>query len=205
LAVAGFGFGAKIPHLWPDGLVVFAIHLAWSALLGAAMLAVLANRPLTIFGYTLGGVVTILGVILLIGIGGAGAAFGGKIALPTPIPSATLTPTLTKPPTLTPVPPTQTLTATLPPSSTPTRTTTPSPTPTPRLAIIAAAGSNGVLLRAEPGGAVLGSYLNGTPVEILPETQEINGITWIHVQTPDKRQGWVQVTLLATATPPPPG
>ena len=35
LALAGFGLGSQVPHLWPDGLVVFALHLAWSALLGA--------------------------------------------------------------------------------------------------------------------------------------------------------------------------
>jgi hypothetical protein len=204
LVVAGFGFGAKIPYLWPDGLVVFCIHLAWSALLGAAMLAVLGYRPLTIFGYTLSGVMTILGIILLIGIGGTWAAFGGKMALPTPIPSATPTLTPTIPPTSTPVPPTPTFTATVPPTLTPTLTETPTTTPTPRLAVIAATGSEGVVLRSEPGGAVLASYLNGTQVQLLPEVEVIAGITWIHVQTPDKRSGWILESLLVTPTSPPP-
>ena len=31
-----------------------------------------------------------------------------------------------------------------------------------------------------------------------------DSITWIHVQTPDQRQGWIQATLLATPTSPPP-
>ena len=76
LVIAGFGFSSGIPHLWPDGLVVFAIHLSWGALLGALTFAILGFRPLTLFGYTLGGVVTLLGVILLIGLSGAGAVVG---------------------------------------------------------------------------------------------------------------------------------
>ncbi len=55
LVTAGFGLGARIPHLWPDGLVVFTLHLAWSILLGAITLVILGFRPLTLFGYTLGG------------------------------------------------------------------------------------------------------------------------------------------------------
>ncbi|HWQ84774.1 MAG TPA: DUF389 domain-containing protein, partial [Anaerolineales bacterium] len=46
LVAAGIGFGSGVPHLWPDGLVVFAVHLAWATLLGAITLGILGFRPL---------------------------------------------------------------------------------------------------------------------------------------------------------------
>jgi hypothetical protein len=203
LAVAGFGLISGAPHLWPDGLVVFTVHLAWGALLGAVTLAVLGFRPLTLFGYTLGGAVTLLGIILLIGISGAGAAFGGQVALPTSSPTATLTitPTLTRTPT--PIPPTTTPTptSTITPTTTPTLTLTPSPTP--MYALVAASGDNGAVLRAEPGGKVLRSYFNGTLMQVLPEIVQENGISWVHVLAPDGLEGWMVQGLLATATPAP--
>ena len=48
LAIAGLGLGSGVPHLWPDGLVIYAINLAWGALLGAVTLAILGFRPLTL-------------------------------------------------------------------------------------------------------------------------------------------------------------
>ena len=87
LALAGFGLGSQVPHLWPDGLVVFALHLAWSALLGALALALMGLRPLTLFGYTMSGTVALLGIILLIGISGASAVVGTGMGLPTPTPT----------------------------------------------------------------------------------------------------------------------
>ena len=130
LAAAGFGLTTQAPHLWPDGLVVFIVHLAWAALLGALTLAILGFRPLTLFGYTLSGALALVGVILLIEIGSMGAVVSTGVALPTPLPTptATLTPTPTVTPTLTPtltpVPPTET------PTLTPTNTETPVPTDT---------------------------------------------------------------------------
>src|SRR3972149_306503 len=41
LAAAGFGLTTQAPHLWPDGLVVFIVHLAWAAMLGALTLVIL--------------------------------------------------------------------------------------------------------------------------------------------------------------------
>jgi hypothetical protein len=111
IAAAGFGVTSGIPDLWPDGLVVYTVYLAWGSLLGALTLAILGFRPLTLFGYTLGGVILILGVLLIIGIGGTGVVIGAQIGLPTPTPTITLTPappTATFTPTLTPVPPTAT-------------------------------------------------------------------------------------------------
>jgi hypothetical protein len=209
LAVAGLGLAAGSPHLWPDGLVIFAVHLAWSALIGAIVLAMLGFRPLTLFGYTLGGVITLLGVILLIGISGAGAAFGGKIALPTSIPTVTRTLTPTIAPSPTPIPPTATLTPTPTLEPTYTKTSTPIPSPTPIFALVAATGSDGVFLRADPGGTILKSYVNGTLVQLLPEIKTQNGAIWVHVIAPDGQEGWVMQSLLAsistTPTPTPGG
>ena len=75
LAVAGFGIKSGFPHLWPDGLVVFVIHLALAAIIGTITLVFLGFRPLTLFGYTLGGVAALGIIVLLIGLSGAGAAY----------------------------------------------------------------------------------------------------------------------------------
>jgi MFS family permease len=203
VTVAGFGLTSGEPHLLPDGLVIFAVHLAWSALFGALTLAILGFRPLTLFGYTLGGAVTLLGVLLLIGLSGAGAVLGGQIGLPTGTPTSTptITPTLTS--TLTPVPPTATLTATRTPTLTPTLTRTVTPTPTPVYAVVRTSDQRGAVLRAQPGGQVLRSYFDGTLMQLLPDTQTVDGITWAHVIAPDGTEGWIVETLLTIATPAP--
>jgi MFS family permease len=209
LAVAGFGLSSGIPHVWPDGLVVFALHLSWAALLGALVLALFGFRPLTVFGYTFGAAVTLTGVILIIGIGGAGAVFGAQMALPTPTP--TLTPTATLTPTITPTPkpPTATPTLTATPTITPTPITptpTLAPSPTPVYAYVEARSGEGAVLRAEPGysGRVVQIYLNGTLIQVLPETQEADGGLWAHVIViSDGKEGWMLQSLLLVATPAP--
>jgi uncharacterized membrane protein len=203
LVIAGFGITSGVPHLFPDGLVIFAINLAWGALLGAVTLAVMGFRPLTLFGYTLGAAVTLLGVILLIGLGGASAVLGAQVALPTstPTPTFTVTPTATL--TLTPVPPTSTLTPTVTPSPTKPPTITPSPTPTPILALVQARLGGGALIRSEPNGKIIGSLINDTLMKILPESVESNGTVWVHVIAPDGTEGWMDQRVLVTATPAP--
>lgn len=213
LAAAGIGLSSGAAHLWPDGLAVFAMHLSWAALLGALTMAILGFRPLTLFGYTLGGVVTLIGVILLIGLTGVGAVFGGQIALPTPVPSATLTPT--QPPTvtptattsLTPVPPSSTPFPTETPSPTHTLTNTPSPSPTPVYALIAAPEEyGGANLRTEPGfnGEYITSILNGNLVQILSDKPvEQDNVTWLHIRLPDGVEGWMLESALLIATPAP--
>ena len=205
LAAAGYGLGSNIPHLWPDGLVVFAVHLSWSALLGALTLAIMGIRPLTLFGYTLGGVVILISVLLLIGISGAGAVVGAQIGLPTQTPTSTptITPTYTITPS--PVPPTATYTPTftLTPTLTPTLTFT--PTPTPILATVRTDLAEGVRFRAEPDGETIGFLANNTLITLLPETEEKNGIVWVRIISPEGTQGWIVQTLVirVTATPIP--
>jgi hypothetical protein len=203
LTIAGFGLVSGIPHLWPDGLVVFALYLAGGVLIGALALAFSGFRPLTLFGYTLGAAISLGGLVLLVGLGGVGAAFSGQIALPTLSPTVTLTQTSTPTQTLTPVPPTATSTVTpsLTPTVTPTRTPTPSPTPV--YALVSGENNSGAVLRAEPGGKVLRSYFNGTLMQVLPETVVKDGIVWVRVSAPDGLEGWMVQALLRTATPAP--
>ena len=211
VAVAGFGLSSGVAHLFPDGLVLAVVHLAWMALLGALALAVLGFRPMTLFGYTLGGAVTLVGVILLIGFSAFSAVFGvfgTPFALPTPVPSATLTvtpipPTATE--TLTPVPPSLTPTLTLVPTLTTTPTFTASPTPLPVYALVEP--EEGACIREEPNlqASMVGPcLLQGTLLQILPETAEGNGYDWVHILVvQDDRVGWILQDLLLVATPEP--
>lgn len=212
LTVAGFGLGAGLDHLWPDGLVVFIIYLACAALLSAVTLLVLGFRPLTIFGYTLGGAMFLLGILVVIGLSGAGVAFGGQVALPTPIPSLTptstmtMTPSLTPSATSTPAPPTASSTSTITPSVTPSLTLTFTPSPTPIYAIVNAEEGGGAILRAQPGWGTeqVTSVLNGTTVQIIDEKPaEVDNVFWLNVRIPDGREGWMLETTLLVATPAP--
>jgi uncharacterized membrane protein len=206
LSAAGIGLGSGEPFLFPDGLVVFTLYLAWAALFGALALAIVGFRPLTIFGYTLGGVVTLFGVLLLIVLSGTGVAVVGQYALPTPVPTATSTVTPTLTPTLTPVPPTQTATLTVTPTVTFTPTLTATLTPTPILALVVAGDSGGAHLRAGPGfdSPSIELLANGTVLQVIPDEIVGEGSSaWVHVRTLDGREGWILQILLATATPSP--
>jgi hypothetical protein len=213
LAAAGLGLVSGRPHLWPDGLVVFAVHLAWTVFFSVIILAILGFRPLTFFGYTLSGAVALLTIVALVGVFGAGAIFSAKVALPTatptPIPpSATYTPipptaTLTPVPptaTLTPVPPTVTLTPTLPPTATPSIT----PSPTPVYARVSDKFPNGAVVRDAPEGKVVATVMPGALIQVLPDTQEVNGYLWAHVIVVETGvEGWMMQSLLVIATPAP--
>ncbi len=201
LAVAGFGLSSGQLHLWPHGLVVFAIHLAVATLSGAGALAAIGFRPPAWYGYSFSAAVLLAGVLLFIGFTGAGAAFGARIGLPTLTPSPTLTASVTPTLSITPTPP-----PTATPSRTPTRTPTltPSPTATPQLAVIDAEGG-GAVIREEPAGLAITTILNGQVVELLPEPpQEAGGQLWLHVRLQGRDlSGWILQSLLATATPQP--
>jgi hypothetical protein len=203
LVVAGLGLGLKLPSLWPDGLVVFIIHLSWSALLSVLTLIILGFRPLTLFGYTLGSAVALLSIILLLGISSFGAAITAQVGFPTPTPS--LTPTLTATSTLTPtpVPPTATLTPPVTPSPTLTPTDTPTPTATPIFAYVETGSAEGARIRSEPGGETVGFLANGTLVILLPETSEIEGELWVRILAPEGVEGWIVQSLVTVATPSP--
>ena len=211
LSVAGFGFGSGAPHLFPDGLVVFAIHLAWAVLLGAITLAFLGFRPMTVWGYSLGGVITLIGLALVFGFGAFSATlgwFGSPLAVPTYTPTATSTrtpipPTSTN--TYTPVPPTLTPTVTYTPTSTPVPTKTLTPTPVPVYARIDP--PEGAQIRSEPGftGSIVAApIMQGMLVQVLGNPQQVEGYLWVQILVlEDGRQGWVLQSLLLIATPEP--
>jgi hypothetical protein len=199
IAAAGFGLSSGQPHLWPDGLVLFLIHLAWGTLCGAVALAIIGFRPPSWYGYSLSAAVLLAGILIFIGFTGAGAVFGARLGLPTLTPSPTLIPSATQTATITTTPPP---TATRTRTSTPTPSLTPSPTPTPQLAVIDSEGS-GAFIREEPAGVAITTILNGTVVQLLPEpAQEAGGQLWLHVYLPERDLfGWILQSLLATATP----
>lgn len=211
LVSAGFGLGSSVTHLFPDGLVVFAIHLAWAALLGAVTLAILGFRPMTVLGYTLGGVVVLFGLAMIFGIGAYSTTlgwFGDPLAVPTYTPTATQTRTPVPPTsthTSTPVPPTLTPTLTLTPTRTPTLTITPTATPVPVYARIGPA--DGATIRAGPGfdsDPIYPPVMQGMLVQLLQDATDQAGNTWIYVRVvQDGREGWILERLLLIATPEP--
>ena len=208
LGVAGFGLVSGIPGLWPDGLLVFVVHLAASVLVGAIVLVIIGVRPRGFFGYTVSTTLALAAIAALVALSGMGTAIGLQVAVPTHTPTQTPTATHTATMTVTPIPPTGTSTPTntLVPTRTPTLTV--SPRPTPIYARISAKSGGGVLVREEPSQEALVaiSLLNGMLVEIVPGADvQVGNTTWVKVITVDGIEGWIVSTLLSTATPPAPG
>lgn len=218
LAIAGFGFGSGQPHLWPDGLVVFGIHLAVMAITGTIVFMLLGIKPLTFIGYSLGSLVAILSIVAVIGLSSAGAVVGGKIAMPTLVPTATFTGTPIPPsltPTETPIPPPPTLTATVPTATStpqPTATSTITPKPTPFYAVIAVSEEfAGAFIRSESSleSQILTSLVNGTIIEILDPAPSYDeqGRNWLNIrflnEDGNDQDGWIIENLLLIATPRP--
>lgn len=59
--------------------------------------------------------------------------------------------------------------------------------------------ASGVYLREEPNGRILVTLENGTPLRILPETQEAAGVTWVHVLalfSNSQPAGWIAQGLI---------
>jgi len=218
LAIAGFGFGSGQPHLWPDGLVVFGIHLAVLAITGTIVFMLLGIKPLSFIGYSLGSVIAILAIVLVIGLSSAGAIVGGKIAMPTLEPTITQTPTPLPPtstPTLTPIPPTFTPSPTVPTATStplPTATHTNTPKPTPFYAEIAVSEEYaGAFVRTDPSlvRQILTSLVNGTVIEILSPSPSYDeqGRNWLNIrfmnEDGEEQDGWVIQNLLMISTPSP--
>lgn len=208
VGIAGYGLATRTPGLWPDALIVFVVHLAWAALIGTAVFAILGLRPRTIFGYTLGSTLVLIAAAALVVASGYGTAVTTRVALPTYTPTVTQTSTATATLTVTPsLTPTQTATVTptktLVPTNTPTLTV--SPEPTPFWAIIQASNDSGAVIRDAPNGAIIKSLLNGMLVEILPGYEETSagGANWVFVRAEDGTEGWIVRSLLNTSTPTP--
>ena len=214
LSAGGVGLGISIKTLWPvpvialskiwpDGVLVFLVHLALAILVGCITLAALRFKPVRASGYLLPillGLVCLAVLFYLTGL--TEVVRDGIIATrrsaPTPttaliIPSKTLTPTSTPTPS-----------STLTPSETPTASATLEPTPA--YAVITAPQEfGGANVRSEPAGGIsLATLNNGITVQVLPEIQTVNGANWVRIRWGDV-EGWVLTSVLTatTAAPPP--
>jgi MFS family permease len=198
LSAAAFGLGSGLPDAWPNGLLVFLVHLTLATFLGVIVLAFLRFRPATFAGYILAVLILSLTLIVVLGLAGIGTFIPAQSATPTP--SQTLAPEPTH--SVTPAPQ-RTSTVTLTPSPTgPTGTITPQPTPV--YARIYSAEGGGAIVRSEPGtGVILKSLINDIQIEVLPEVKTYNGVVWVHIRTPDGTEGWVMQMVLVFATPAP--
>ena len=212
LSSAAFGLGSGLPDAWPNGLLVFLVHLTLATFLGVIVLAFLRFRPATFAGYILAVLILSLTLIVVLGLAGIGTFIPAQSATPTPSQtlapepthSVTPAPLRTSTVTLTPSPtgPTATPTLQIPASVTPTRTITPQPTPV--YARIYSAEGGGAIVRSEPGtGVILKSLINDIQIEVLPEVKTYNGVVWVHIRTPDGTEGWVMQMVLVFATPAP--
>jgi len=218
LSAAAFGLGSGLPDAWPNGLLVFLVHLALATFLGVIVLAFLRFRPATFAGYILGILILLLTLTVVLSLAGIGKFIPVQPATPTLTPtiapeltsSATPAPQRTSTVTVTltqfvvtpsPTGPTATPTLQIPASITPTRTITPQPTPV--YARIYSADGNGANIRSEPGGVILISLLNDNMVIVLPEIKTYNGVVWVHIRTQDGTEGWVMQMMLVFATPVP--
>lgn len=218
LGAAGYGLTSGAPLPWYNGMVVFLIGLAVAALLGAITLVILGLRPLNGLSYLFtGAYMTIVVTALVIWLSGGIPTIQLPEMTPAQLPQAPAqvsagsqpSPTPAEPSATPSVSPTVTLTATatptrtLIPTNTPTMTVTPQPTPV--WARINVKGSNGAVIRAEPGynAAIVKSLLNGIIVEVLSDVATADGATWVKIRTADGVEGWIVRNLLATATPAP--
>jgi len=208
LSAAGFGLGSGTGTVWPDGLLVFLVHLGLITLLGGIVLLILRFKPANAFGAVLTAFVALLSLAVLVvftGLGSLLLGLGSGVGLSKVTPTATRLslPTLTVPPVQTSTPVAAIWTPT--PLQSPTDTPTPKPQPTPAYAVITASVGGGALVRAEPGvGAQVTTLLNGIVVEVLPEVQNVGGYNWARIRTAEGIEGWVlQTVLVPTAAPPP--
>lgn len=202
LGVAGYGVMTASKGLWPDGLLVFGVYLAGSALIGVIVLALTGLRPMINLGYTIGTTATLIAMSAIVAFSGVETARHFQVALPTQAPTLTPVPTATFTPTRTKIPPTPTITQTRTPAPTYTPTMTYTPTPTPIKAWMSAEYGNGAFIRKTPGfdGDLIKSLLNGSQLEILPEATQVDGRTWLHVKSVEGFDGWVIESALITAT-----
>jgi hypothetical protein len=222
LSAAAFGLGVGLPEAWPNGLLVFLVHLALATFLGIVTLACLRFHPASFAGYILAFLILALTLIAALGLGGVGVFIPASTGTPAPgqtdapAPAASATPTPPRPanvtdaapiiPTATNTPsptgPTPTPTLKIPATFTPTRTITPQPTPV--YARIFAAEGGGAIVRSQPGtGVILMSLINDYMIEVLPEIETYNGVVWVRIRTQEGVEGWVMQMVLVFATPVP--
>jgi len=198
----GLGIGKNIGGvtLWPNGLLVFLVHLALAILVGGFVLAVLRFKPVKASGYFLPIFIGLLSLAALVVLTGLvtfirdGITSSRHVApTPTPLVLSSATPTVF---------PTSTPTPTSVPSAT--HTPTPSLESTPVSAMINSSFGDGANLRSEPGsGNVITVLPNGLIVQVLPGSEIVSSVSWVHVRTIDGIEGWVLQTVLTATTQTP--
>lgn len=215
IGVAGFGLTSGTAGLFPEGLELVGLYLAWLIFIGTIFLAILKIKPYTIFGYLLTAIILAGAVYILISNSAIGSAVKQQVSVTTPTATATVTPLpgvvveVTPTPTLTPQSgilfantdtPTPTMMVLIP-TDAPTETITPKPTPVLAKVYCSTPEVTGVYMRKSPGGEYLQMVEVGTLVEII-ETQVYNNQTWVHVRIVETGvEGWISQGLLQTATP----
>lgn len=221
LCAAGFGLGSGVTEIWPQGLFVFLVHLAWATFFGLITLFFLRFYPISWSGLAFTAIIFIVVITTVVSYTGLGGWVMRQTGLSTPEPVAVIQPTSTPLPipSITQSPRADQATAIIgvptasrtpgPTATAPAATRTPTATvtaePTPILAVIRAAEGGGAHIRENPGGLVLVTLGNGSIVTIIPnDLQDVNGVIWVHVFTfvHDARvEGWMIQTVLQTATP----
>ncbi len=204
LSAGGVGLGMGVQTIWPDGELVFLVHLALAMLVGGITLAALRFKPLKASGYLLPIFMGLLSLATLVYFTGLTKVIRNEVLVTRQVvPTATLAPLPSDTATTLP---TATITSTPLPSDTPQPTATTQPTAV--YAVIEAATGGGAYIRSEPGsgsGTALAVLINGTLVQVMPEIQSVSGISWVHVRW-NNVDGWVltNVLLATTKTPLPP-
>jgi len=211
LSAAGFGLGSGISDFWPNGGLVFSVHLALATLAALLTLFILGFRPRRIPGCFMTLVIAVLALVAFVWLSGAGSFFMGIFNSSFGVSPFQESPTATRTAiTNSPNPATNqtgtiepTITATLQIQITPTPTNTVTPQATPIYARVFSDNGLGANVRALPGDntPILVSLINDSLVEILPEIQILNGVTWIHIRTAAGIEGWMIQSLVVTATP----
>lgn len=220
LSAGAFGLGSGVAGIWPAGILVSLVYLGWGTVFGLLTLFVLRFKP------SMGGLVfsillsLVIVVAIWIALMGSASGSGNEAAVlgPTQIPASNPTVELVapqmasttsmpssdtpRPETATPTPISLTMAPILPATQTPTITLTIEPTPV--YAKISANEGGGANLRKVPNGKFLAVLENGTLVEVLPDIQEVTGVTWAHVVATKngiRIDGWILQSVLVTATP----
>lgn len=185
LNAGGVGLGSGVGDIWPQGLLVFATHLALAILFSGLTLVILGFRPLRSLGYPFAVTVLLITLALLVELTGLGGKIREQFGLSSStsmitskpvgtslVDTTSLAPTLQSGATHFPSPiitqvvssfgtpsPTRPLNLLLPPSSTATITITPQPKPV--YALVHSNEGGGATVRSEPAGAIMVTLENG--------------------------------------------
>lgn len=200
----GLGLGKTIESipLWPNGLLVFLVHLALATFVGGIVLLSMHFKPTKAFGYILPiilGLASLTALVLLTGLVPLIRDGINSVRRIAPTPTFTILRQST---------PTGFQTFTPRPTNMPSATISPTPTiqPTPTYAVINSSVGGGANLRTEPGGGTVIMVIeNDILVQVLPEIQVVGTVTWVHIRISNDIEGWVlQSVLNATDLTPTP-